>query len=278
MSVVINTNPAATSAAFALGQTNALLQKSLARLSSGSRLVSSQDDAAGLGVSMKLGAAVRRTEATGNNVANAASYLQVQDGALKLAGNILDRISELVALYRDVTKSTTDQANYDKEFTTLQTELKALQNESFNGVSLFASAGATTTALSVVTTEAGGTTNVSIATLLSTATGGIGGVGELTDTAITSLASLTTGSVTDAIQTVATMRAQNGAEGSVLGFISELLAVNKANLEAANSRISDVDVARESSQLARYNILQQAGTAMLAQANQSSQSVLRLLQ
>jgi len=123
MSVVINTNPAATAAAFALGQTNGLLQKSLARLSSGSRLVSSQDDAAGLGVSMKLGAAVRRTEATSNNVANAASYLQVQDGALKLAGNILDRISELVALYNDVTKSTTDKANYDKEFITLQTEL-----------------------------------------------------------------------------------------------------------------------------------------------------------
>jgi len=275
MSVVINTNPAATAAAFALGQTNGLLQKSLARLSSGSRLVSSQDDAAGLGVSMKLGAAVRRTEATGNNVANAASYLQVQDGALKIAGNILDRISELVALYRDVTKSTTDQANYDKEFTTLKAELVALQDEVFNGVSLFATAGAATTALSVVTTEAGGTTNVTIATLLSTTSGG---VGILTASGITSLSSLDTGSVTDAIQSVATMRAQNGAEGSVLGFISELLAVNKANLEAANSRISDVDVARESSQLARYNILQQAGTAMLAQANQSSQSVLRLLQ
>jgi len=260
MSVVINTNPAATAAAFALGQTNGLLQKSLARLSSGSRLISSQDDAAGLGVSMKLGAAVRRTEATSNNVANAASYLQVQDGALKLAGNILDRISELVALYRDVTKSSTDKSNYDKEFVTLQQELVNLQDEVFNGVSLFATAGATTTALSVVTTEAGGTTNVTIATLLSTATGG---VGVITDSGITSLSSLDTASVTDAIQSVATMRAQNGAEGSVLGFISELLAVNKANLEAANSRISDVDVARESSQLARYNILQQAGTAML---------------
>jgi len=275
MSVVINTNPAATAAAFALGQTNGLLQKSLARLSSGSRLISSQDDAAGLGVSMKLGAAVRRTEATSNNVANAASYLQVQDGALKLAGNILDRISELVALYRDVTKSSTDKSNYDKEFVTLQQELVNLQDEVFNGVSLFATAGATTTALSVVTTEAGGTTNVTIATLLSTATGG---VGVITDSGITSLSSLDTASVTDAIQSVATMRAQNGAEGSVLGFISELLAVNKANLEAANSRISDVDVARESSQLARYNILQQAGTAMLAQANMSTQSILRLLQ
>jgi len=269
MSVVINTNAAATAAASSLGRTNSLLQRSLARLSSGSRLVTAQDDAAGLGVSMKLGAAVRRTEATGNNVANAVSYLQVQDGALKIAGNILDRISELVALYNDVTKSTTDQGNYDKEFTTLKTQLSSLGDEKFNEVGLFA---ATATTLSVVTTEQGSTTAIVVAGLTATDSG----VGDIT--AATSLSGLTTASVTTAIQNVATMRAQNGADSSVLGFISELLAVNKANLEAANSRISDVDVARESSQLARYNILQQAGTAMLAQANQSSQSVLRLLQ
>jgi flagellin len=264
MSVVINTNPAATSAAFALGQTNGLLQKSLARLSSGSRLVTAQDDAAGLGVSMKLSSAIRRTDATNNNVGNAISFLQVQDGALKIAGNILDRISELVALYDDVTKSSTDKSNYDLEFTTLKAELNSLDDEAFNEVSLF---GGTT--LSVVTTEQGGTTDI-------TQSGLADSVADIT--AATTLDDLATDDVTGAIQNVANDRAQNGADSSVLGFISELLAVNKANLEAANSRISDVDVARESSQLARYNILQQAGTAMLAQANQSSQSVLRLLQ
>jgi len=80
------------------------------------------------------------------------------------------------------------------------------------------------------------------------------------------------------IENLAQLRAQNGAEQSRLSFSADMLAVNKTNLEAANSRIIDVDVASESTQLARYNILQQAGTAMLAQANQATQSILRLLQ
>jgi flagellin len=106
------------------------------------------------------------------------------------------------------------------------------------------------------------------------------GIGTLTSTAITSLGSagLTLTAITSAIQNVATFRAQNGAEQSRLSFAAELLTVNKANLEAANSRIIDVDVASESTQLARWNTLVQAGTAMLSQANQSAQTALRLLQ
>ena len=91
------------------------------------------------------------------------------------------------------------------------------------------------------------------------------------------LADIDLSDVTDAIQDVATFRAANGAEQSRLGFASEVLTVNKANLEAANSRIMDVDVAEESTQLARWNVLVQSGTAMLAQANQSSQVALRLI-
>jgi flagellin len=83
--------------------------------------------------------------------------------------------------------------------------------------------------------------------------------------------------IQDAIQDLATLRANNGAEQSRLTFAADMLSINKINLEAANSRIVDVDVAAESSQLARFNILQQAGTAMLAQANQSTQSILRLI-
>jgi flagellin len=85
------------------------------------------------------------------------------------------------------------------------------------------------------------------------------------------------GYIQDAIQDLATLRANNGAEQSRLAFAADMLAVNKTNLEAANSRILDVDVADESTKLARYNILQQAGTAMLAQANQTTQSILRLI-
>ena len=102
--------------------------------------------------------------------------------------------------------------------------------------------------------------------------------------AVTTLDSTNTGagislaSITSAIQNVATMRATNGAEQSRLGFANQLLTTNKANLEAANSRIIDVDVASESTQLARWNTLVQAGTSMLSQANQSAQTALKLLQ
>jgi len=137
MSVVINTNTAATTAATNLAKTNSLLQKSLGRLSSGSRLVNAADDAAGLGVSMKLSAAIRRTSAASNSVANAISLLQVQDGALKIAGDVLDRISELAGLYQDVTKSDGDKANYNLEFTALNAQLTSLSSEKFNGISLF---------------------------------------------------------------------------------------------------------------------------------------------
>ncbi|MBI5381360.1 MAG: hypothetical protein HZA31_05625 [Opitutae bacterium] len=111
-----------------------------------------------------------------------------------------------------------------------------------------------------------------------TSSGGGGGTGNIADVvAASSLSSLSLSSITGAIQDLATNRAQNGASQSRLGFATELLTVNKANLEAANSRIADVDVADESTQLARFNILVQAGTAMLSQANQSSQSVMKLL-
>jgi flagellin len=102
-------------------------------------------------------------------------------------------------------------------------------------------------------------------------------VGVLTGSGVSSLANISLSNITDSIQHVATFRAQNGAEQSRFGFAGELLTVNKANLEAASSRITDVDVASESTQLARFNILVQSGTAMLSQANQSSQIALKLL-
>ena len=103
------------------------------------------------------------------------------------------------------------------------------------------------------------------------------GVGTLTDTGVASLADITLTEIVDAIENVATFRAVNGAEQSRFGFAAELLTINKANLEAATSRIMDVDVAEESTQLARFNILVQSGTAMLAQANASTQIALKLL-
>ena len=183
---------------------------------------------------------------------------------MKTAGKVLERIAELKTLSTDVTKSATDVANYDVEFTALKAQLTSVAAETFNGVTLF---GGTT--LTVETSEDGSQTlditKSDLATDVTTITGGA------------NLAAITTTGISDAITNVATSRAQNGAESSRLVFASELLTTNRTNLEAANSRIVDVDVASESTKLARNNILVQASTAMLAQANASSQSVLTLL-
>ncbi len=269
MSVVINTNYAATVASNNLAASNSMLQRSLNRLSSGSKIVNPSDDAGGLAVSMKLSAAAKRQGATATNIGNSVSFLQTQDGALKVAGKVLDRMSELKTLYVDPTKSQSDLDNYDSEFTELQTQLTDIGGEKFNSVALFGS-----TDLSVNVTE-DAQTSVSIKGRDLTSTSA--GVGAITDTGVASLADVSLSDITDALQNVATFRAENGAEQSHLGFAGELLSVNKANLEAATSRITDVDVAEESTQLARWNIMVQSGTAMLSQANQSSQSAMRLL-
>ena len=259
MSVVINTNFSATVAANNLAASNEMLQKSLNRLSSGSKIVTPSDDAGGLAVSMKLSAAAKRSGAATSNIGNAVSYLQTQDGVMKVAGKVLERMGELATLYTDPTKNSDDIANYSAEFDQLTAELSNLSGATFNGISLFGG-----TDLTVHTNEDGTQAATLTAIDLSSDTGSV----DITD--------LTT--ITDAIKAVATDRATNGAAQSVLGFAGEVLTVNKTNLEAATSRITDVDVASESTQLARFNILVQSGTAMLSQANQSAQIALKLLQ
>lgn len=270
MSLVINTNTAASSASVNLNKSNSMFQKSLQRLSSGSRINSPADDAGGLAVSMKFQAAITRTDAVSSNVENAISFLQTQDGAMSTATQILDRVSELRTLNDDVTKNATDKANYNTEFTELKNQLTSIVAEGFNDVSLFASSAST---LTVFTTE-DGSQSVSIdkSTLNATSTG----LGDITGAA--NLSAITSiGTITSAIENVATLRAANGAQTSRLQFANDLLSTNKTNLEAANSRIIDTDIAEESTRFARYQILQQSGTAMLSQANSSSQIALRLL-
>src|SRR5258708_9410511 len=269
MSVVINTNFSAINAAHDVATSSSMVQKSLNRLSSGSKIVTPADDAGGLAVSMKLSAAATRSGAVESNIGNSVSLLQTQDGALKVAGNVLSRMSELKTLYSDPTKNSNDLANYDSEFTQLQSQLTALSSQTFNGVSLFG-----TSSLSVsVSQDRSSSVSLAGRDLTSTSTG----VGVLTATTVTSLSGVTLTNITSAIQNVATFRAQNGAEQSRLGFANDLVSINKANLEAANSRIVDVDVAAESTQLARWNVLVQSGTSMLAQANQSPQTAFTLI-
>jgi flagellin len=239
---------------------------------------------------MKLSASIRRTEATQANVNNAISLLQTQDGVLKTADKVVSRMAELVQMGADVTKSTTDIALYKTEFQSLQSQLRSMLGEKFNNVSMFNSGGndatiTTTNTLSVVTSEAGGQSVAitqadlgAVAYYVGTSSGA-----SLAGTSIDTVFGSATGaaaavsSITAAIQNLATLRASNGSEQVRLTFAADMLAVNKTNLEAANGRIVDVDIASESANLARLNILQQAGTAMLAQANQANQSILRLL-
>jgi flagellin len=290
MSVVINTNSAATSAAYNLSNTNVNLQRSLNRLSSGSRINSSADDAGGLAVSMKMSASIRRTDATLANVNNSVSFLQTQDGVLKTADKVLNRMSELATLAQDVTKSTDDLALYNTELSQLKGQLNLMLEEKFNGISLFSAGGSASAVgvafdddatLTVVTSHDGdqtvGITQVDLNQVVFNVAGADTSSTALMDISTTSNAQAAVDTIQVAIQDLATIRANNGAEQSRLTFAADMLAVNKTNLEAANSRIIDVDVADESTKLARYNILQQAGTAMLAQANQSTQSILRLI-
>jgi flagellin len=288
--ISINTNSAATAAAYNLSNTNVNLQRSLNRLSSGSRINSSMDDAGGLAVSMKLSASIRRTEASQANVNNALSLLETQDGVLKTADKVVTRMSELVQLATDVTKSSTDTALYKTEFQSLQSQLSSMLREKFNGVSLFNSGGndatiTTTNSLTVVTSQDGaqtvGITQAdlgAVAYYVGTASGAaLAGTAINTVFGSATAAAAAVSNITAAIQNLATLRATNGSEQVRLTFAADMLAINKTNLEAANGRITDVDIASESANLARLNILQQAGTAMLAQANQANQSVLRLL-
>ena len=300
--ISINVNPAASAAAYSLDNVSRNLQKTLTRLSSGSKIVSPSDDAGGLAVSMRLNAAVRRTEATQTNVSNAQSFLQTQDGVLKAAEKVINRLGELTQLSTDVTKGTSDLALYQKEVDSLKLQIGSMLSEAFNGVSLFTTTGATSgtisasaaSAYSIIASEDGSQTiGISKADFgalygLIAGTQGIGatitattGINISSSTggasAIAALGTTAIATINSAIQVIATLRASNGAEQSRLGFAADVLSINKTNLEAANSRILDVDIAEESAKLARYNILQQAGTAMLAQANQSTQSILRLL-
>ncbi|KAF0171855.1 MAG: flagellin [Limisphaerales bacterium] len=267
--MVINTNIQAQSAARNLQESQGMLGKSLARLSSGSKITNPADDAAGLAVSLKLDAQVNRLAAAKSNLGNAISFTQTQDGFLQKIGRALDRMSELSILAQDVTKTDTDRSLYQSEFSQLASFVTSSAGKDFNGVSLFSSS-----ALSVTADSEGNTFSMSGINLGAAAY--TGATGASVATAASAAAALTV--VKSAITQLASDRASIGAFQARLNSTAEQVAVSRENLTAASSRIKDVDVADESTAFARYNILVQSGTAMLAQANQLPQSVLRLLQ
>ena len=311
MPLTINTNATAASANMHLSRNTEALRKSLTRLSSGSRIVQPVDDAGGLAVSMKLESSISRLAGAHKNVQNAISFLEVQDGVLESAGKVVNRMIELKGLSQDVMKNSSDIGNYNREFQDLQGQLYDMTSVKFNGVSLFAQFSSEASNAEGVFNDtmldntvsvyvsADGTTgpkvSVSKSLLLSALTinastlaaakftdGAAGGNG------INSLASasaatridlddISVGVFTQALQNVATLRSDNGASMSRLNFASDNIAVTKTNMEAANGRIIDVDIAAESTRLAKYNVLVQASASMLAQANTSSDVALMLI-
>ena len=267
--MVINTNIQALAAASSLQTSSDMLAKSLSRLSSGSKIVNPSDDAAGVAVASRLDSQIKRTEAAKTNVVNAISFTQTQDGYLKKVAKALDRMSELSILAQDVTKGDSDRSLYNTEFAQLSAYIANTATKDFNGVSLFSSATLNVTLDSEGNTFAMGGVNLSASAYTTAMAAGVA----TTTTALAALASVKT-----AINQLASDRATIGAYQSRLNYTSEQLVVSKENLTAASSRIQDTDVAEEATQYARFNILVQSGTAMLAQANSLPQTVLRLLQ
>ena len=268
--MVIKTNISALTASRNLLETQDSLSRSLGRLSSGSKLVNPSDNAAGFAVSIRLDAQISRIGAASDNIGNALSFSQTQDGYLKKVAKALDRMGELSMLAQDNTKSDTDRSLYNNEFVNLQNFVTSSSTRDFNGVSMFGGNSFQVT----VDSDGAGFTYSAIDLTTATFTAATATTTNLTTTgnAATALTK-----VKDAINTLASERATVGANQAALNMYQEQLGTLKDNLSAANSRIKDIDVAEESTNFAKYNILVQAGTAMLSQANSSAQGVLRLL-
>ena len=329
MPLTINTNMAASRASYFLSKNNDALQKSLDRLSSGRKITQPSDDAGGLAVSMKMKGEIDNLTGAANNVSNALSFLQVQDGILDSVAQIVGRMGELKGLTQDVLKSTSDIATYDSEFQDLQQQLHDLSASTFNSVTMFANdpaagTGFETTAGGVTSLNksssnlnvsgAGGVqTEISKSLLLAaltidvvytagvftstnsettnwtdtgttvddsagTPTSGVAYLAVDTAANVTNLANLHAGVFTKALENIASLRAQNGGEANRLQFEQENIATQAANMEAALGRILDVDIAAETTNLAKQQILVQASASMVAQANSANQVALMLLQ
>ena len=273
--MIINTNTTAVRASRLLSESSQKLGESLARLSSGSKIINASDDAAGLAQVLKLDAQLKRTGAASANVGNATSFSQTQDGFLQKVQTALERMSELTVLSQDVTKSNTDRSNYSVEFTQLQNYISDIGGKDFNGVTLFASGGQNVT----IDADAATFSMNAVDLTSSVVTNGLANIYNATTSAITNTTSagIALSNIQTAIQNLADMRAKVGANIQRLNMTDDQVTILNENLAAASSRIKDVNVAEESTQYAKANILVQSGTAMLAQANILPASALQLI-
>jgi len=282
MPLTINTNIASLNAQRNLNMSQGSLATSMQRLSSGLRVNSAKDDAAGLAIAERMNAQVRGMNVAVRNANDGISMSQTAEGALSQVSNSLQRMRELAVQARNATNSSSDKDSLNKEFSQLQQEIsRVLAGTTFNGkhilgadaTSLTFQIGANTTAddtITIATTDMSQDTTITAVTNTSTAlidaSATLGAIGSVID------------NIDKALDSVNDTRATYGATQSRFDAIITNLQVGVENQSAARSRIMDADFASETANMSRSQVLQQAGTAMVAQANQLPQQVLKLLQ
>jgi flagellin len=273
MSLSIQTNIAAMDAHRNLVNTSNQLSQSMERLSSGYRINSAADDAAGLAISTKLDSQVSGLQQAQQNAQDAVSLVQTADGSMNEVQSMLQRVRDLAVEYNNGTLSSSDQAAITNEVAQLCAEVSQIGSQTkFNGIALLSGGNSITFQVGA---DDGETISVSALKLFGT------GSGFSIDSGIFSFSStgtVTLASIDAAIDSVSTARSTFGAVQNRLQHTLNNLASYQENLSASESGIKDVDMASEMVNFTKLQVLQQAGTAMLAQANSSQQSVLRLLQ
>ncbi|NSL55178.1 flagellin N-terminal helical domain-containing protein [Uliginosibacterium aquaticum] len=279
MAMTINTNVASLNAQRNLSGTQSSLATSLQRLSSGLRINSAKDDAAGLAVAERIQAQVRGFNVAIRNSNDAISLMQVADGGAGQIADNIQRMRELAVQAANGTLNSGDRDNLQVEFSALGKEITRLSEATkFNNIPLLNSASSTFT----FQVGAGTTANdqISVSTVDLRASGAIlvdsGSISINGSTASNALAAIT--NLDSAINTITTTRAGFGAALNRATAVISSLQISVENQAAARGRIVDADFAAETAQLSRNQILQQAGTAMLSQANALPQQVLQLLQ
>jgi flagellin len=282
----INTNIASMNAQRSLAASQASLSTSMARLASGLRVNSARDDAAGLAIAERMNAQIRGMNVAIRNANDGISYAQTAEGALARVGDSLQRMRELAVQARNATNTAQDQTSLQNEYAELQAEItRVLGGTTFNGQAIFSQAtdlefqvGAGTTTNDRVTVDIDAAFNAN--TSITDATAGTAIIGQ-TDGSTTPVAGAAIDAVIAgidvAIDAVNSERSVWGATQNRFQAVISNLQVSVENQSAARARIMDADFAQETSNLSRSQILQQAGTAMVAQANQLPQLVLQLL-
>ena len=287
---VINTNVGATITQNALAKNDRLMGQAMERLSTGKRINSASDDAAGLAISSRMTAQIKGLDQAARNANDAIAMIQTADGASIEVANMLQRMRELAIQSITETNTSTDRANLSVEFVALQAEISRISaTTQWNGENILdGSAGTNSDGVVIYQVGANASQTISI-DLGDWATTGAGvysnggaandissaGTGISLSTSTAAAAALA--KIDTAINGINTQRATYGAVMNRLEYVVDNLSNVSQNAEASRSRVEDANYANETTELARTQIIQQAGTAMLAQANQSAQAVLQLL-